>query len=111
MKIATGANGDSSRPEDINERIRCRQRSTLPRPSSHSAVQPQVTQRLGHLPMAILPSPDSVAREAVWEAQVLTYLNGLSLVIGLIIGSGIFSSPAQVNTNAGSPGASLLSGW
>ena len=38
----------------------------------------------------------------------LTYLNGLSLVVGLIIGSGIFSSPAQVNTNAGSYGASLL---
>ena len=38
----------------------------------------------------------------------LTYLNGLSLVIGLIIGSGIFSSPSQVNANAGSPGASLL---
>ncbi|KAF2084383.1 amino acid transporter [Saccharata proteae CBS 121410] len=38
----------------------------------------------------------------------LTYLNGLSLVIGLIIGSGIFSSPSQVNVNAGSPGASLL---
>lgn len=38
----------------------------------------------------------------------LTFLNGLSLVIGLIIGSGIFSSPSQVNTNAGSPGASLL---
>ncbi|KAF2840446.1 large neutral amino acids transporter small subunit 2 [Patellaria atrata CBS 101060] len=38
----------------------------------------------------------------------LTYLNGLSLVIGLIIGSGIFSSPAQVNMNAGSPGASLI---
>lgn len=38
----------------------------------------------------------------------LTYMNGLSLVIGLIIGSGIFSSPSQVNKNAGSPGASLL---
>lgn len=40
--------------------------------------------------------------------KTLTFLNGLSLVIGLIIGSGIFSSPSQVNTNAGSPGASLL---
>jgi amino acid transporter len=40
--------------------------------------------------------------------KTLTYTNGLSLVVGLIIGSGIFSSPAQVNMNAGSPGASLL---
>ncbi|KAF2471145.1 uncharacterized protein BDR25DRAFT_342499 [Lindgomyces ingoldianus] len=40
--------------------------------------------------------------------KTLTYLNGLSLVVGLIIGSGIFSSPSQVNKNAGSPGASLL---
>jgi amino acid transporter len=38
----------------------------------------------------------------------LTYLNGLSLVVGIIIGSGIFASPSQVNSNAGSPGASLI---
>ncbi|KAK5163573.1 uncharacterized protein LTR77_010522 [Saxophila tyrrhenica] len=38
----------------------------------------------------------------------LTYLNGLSLVVGLIIGSGVFSSPASVNSNAGSPGAALV---
>jgi amino acid transporter len=38
----------------------------------------------------------------------LTFLNGLSLVVGLIIGSGIFSSPSQVIKNAGSPGASLI---
>ncbi|KAL9615919.1 MAG: hypothetical protein Q9160_009145 [Pyrenula sp. 1 TL-2023] len=40
--------------------------------------------------------------------KTLTYLNGLSLVIGLMIGSGIFSSPSQVNSHVGSPGASLL---
>lgn len=40
--------------------------------------------------------------------KTLTFLNGLSLVVGLIIGSGIFSSPAQVNLNAGSYGASLI---
>ncbi|KAI0011102.1 amino acid permease-domain-containing protein [Xylariaceae sp. FL0662B] len=40
--------------------------------------------------------------------KTLTYLNGLGLIIGLIIGSGIFASPSQVNVNVGSPGASLL---
>lgn len=38
----------------------------------------------------------------------ITYFNGISLVVGLIIGSGIFSSPSQVSVNAGSPGASLV---
>lgn len=40
--------------------------------------------------------------------KTLTYLNGLSLIVGLIIGSGIFSSPSQVNVNVGSPGAALI---
>ena len=40
--------------------------------------------------------------------KTLTYLNGLSLVIGLMIGSGIFSSPSQVGSQVGSPGAALL---
>lgn len=38
----------------------------------------------------------------------LTYLNGLSLIVGSVIGSGIFSSPSQVNINTGSAGASLV---
>ncbi|KAJ6259678.1 hypothetical protein Dda_5316 [Drechslerella dactyloides] len=42
------------------------------------------------------------------KQKSITYLNGLSLVVGLQIGSGIFSSPAQVNSNAGSPGAALI---
>lgn len=40
--------------------------------------------------------------------KTLTYFNGVSLGVGLIIGSGIFSSPSQVNANAGSPGAALV---
>ncbi|KAL4899249.1 hypothetical protein BDW74DRAFT_171622 [Aspergillus multicolor] len=40
--------------------------------------------------------------------KTLTYINGLSLVVGLVIGSGIFSSPSQVNANAGSPGGALI---
>ncbi|RPA72152.1 amino acid transporter [Ascobolus immersus RN42] len=38
----------------------------------------------------------------------LTFINSLALLLGLQIGSGIFSSPSQVNNHAGSPGAALL---
>lgn len=48
------------------------------------------------------------AGQSLERHKSLTYLNGLSLVVGLIIGSGIFSSPASVNSNAGSPGAALV---
>lgn len=58
------------------------------------------------------PSTVSLDRRAALQSleknKTLTYLNGLSLVVGLVIGSGIFSSPAQVNSHAGSPGASLI---
>ncbi|PLB49514.1 amino acid/polyamine transporter [Aspergillus steynii IBT 23096] len=63
---------------------------------------------------APLGAPSALDREAgvadgsLERNKTLTYLNGLSLVVGLIIGSGIFSSPSQVNVNAGSPGASLI---
>ncbi|MBE3042848.1 amino acid permease, partial [Candidatus Bathyarchaeota archaeon] len=46
--------------------------------------------------------------ESLEKRKTLTYLNGLSLVVGLIIGSGIFSSPSQVSSNVGSPGAALV---
>ena len=47
-------------------------------------------------------------QQSLEKNKSLTFLNGLSLVVGLIIGSGIFSSPASVNSNVGSPGASLI---
>lgn len=40
--------------------------------------------------------------------KTLTYLNGLSLIVSLIIGSGIFSSPSQVSSRVGSTGAALI---
>lgn len=61
---------------------------------------------------APLGAPTALDREgsdgSLERNKTLTYLNGLSLIVGLIIGSGIFSSPSQVNSNAGSPGASLI---
>lgn len=65
---------------------------------------------------APLGAPTSAARHSggglggasLEKHKTLTYLNGLGLIIGLIIGSGIFSSPSQVNSNVGSPGAALI---
>ena len=51
---------------------------------------------------------DGLGGGSLEKHKTLTYMNGLSLIVGLIIGSGIFSSPSQVNLNAGSPGASLI---
>ena len=38
----------------------------------------------------------------------LTFLNGLAIVLGLQIGSGIFSAPSQVSHHVSSPGAGVL---
>ncbi|KAL4871987.1 hypothetical protein BDV12DRAFT_183279 [Aspergillus spectabilis] len=63
---------------------------------------------------APLGAPSALDRErgvgdgSLERNKTLTYLNGLSLVVGLVIGSGIFSSPSQVNANAGSPGGALI---
>ncbi|EMC96741.1 hypothetical protein BAUCODRAFT_70153 [Baudoinia panamericana UAMH 10762] len=54
------------------------------------------------------PNFDLGGQQSLEKHKSLTFLNGLSLVVGLIIGSGIFSSPASVNSNAGSPGAALI---
>lgn len=67
----------------------------------------------GYAPVGA-PSVSSLERYAglrdgsLEKHKSLTYMNGLSLIVGLIIGSGIFSSPSQVNFNAGSPGAALI---
>ncbi|KAI9893588.1 MAG: hypothetical protein M1814_006384 [Vezdaea aestivalis] len=77
-----------------------------------SALYPLTSTSAGtYAPLgAALPasSSDPSGSLSLERQKTLTYLNGLSLVVGLIIGSGIFSSPSQVNVNAGSPGASLI---
>ena len=67
----------------------------------------------GYLPVGAPSSATFAPNErfgggSLEKYKSLTYLNGLSLLIGLIIGSGIFSAPSQVNSNVGSPGASLI---
>jgi len=63
---------------------------------------------LGAPTSASLDGGNAINGGSLEKHKSLTYLNGLSLIVGLIIGSGIFSSPSQVNANAGSPGASLI---
>ena len=42
------------------------------------------------------------------QGQSLTFINGLALVLGLQIGSGIFYAPSQVSNHVPSPGAAVL---
>ncbi|QUC22599.1 uncharacterized protein UV8b_06840 [Ustilaginoidea virens] len=54
------------------------------------------------------PGGGALGGGSLEKRKTLTYLNGLSLVIGLMIGSGIFSSPSQISAKVGSPGAALV---
>ncbi|KAL4782294.1 amidase signature domain-containing protein [Aspergillus varians] len=65
----------------------------------------------GYVPLgapSALGGESGVGDGSLERNKTLTYINGLSLVVGLVIGSGIFSSPSQVNANAGSPGGALV---
>jgi Amino acid permease len=63
---------------------------------------------LGAPSLASLDRHHGLIDDSLEKNKSLTYLNGLSLIVGLMIGSGIFSSPSQVVAHAGSPGASLV---
>ena len=53
-------------------------------------------------------SADSVEGQPATFSRQLNAFNGYALLIGVIVGSGIFASPAAVDTNVPSPGAALL---
>ena len=75
----------------------------------NSALFPLSSSGNGYTALGTPSTPNfESGAQSLERHKSLTYLNGLSLVIGLIIGSGIFSSPASVNSNAGSPGAALV---
>ena len=77
----------------------------------NSALFPLSSSGAGYTSLGTPSTPTydlGAGAQSLERNKSLTYLNGLSLVVGLIIGSGIFSSPASVNSNAGSPGAALI---
>ncbi|KAI0045257.1 hypothetical protein FA95DRAFT_1607876 [Auriscalpium vulgare] len=55
-----------------------------------------------------MTQPTEPGRRAVAQEKTLGLINGISLVVGLQIGSGIFSTPGVVVANTGSVGASLI---
>ncbi|PVH95684.1 amino acid transporter-like protein [Periconia macrospinosa] len=52
-------------------------------------------------------TPQSSSRHGTFAAQ-LGALDGFALLISIVIGSGVFSSPGPVDANVSSPGAALL---
>lgn len=51
---------------------------------------------------------DETQPSEFFRGQSLTFINGLALVLGLQIGSGIFYAPSQVSNHVPSPGAAVL---
>ena len=88
----------SSTPLTSPEAPLPRSRSISPTPPRYSTTNPRPDS----------PASDLELEEPLKKHQTVTYWQGVSLVIGRQIGSGIFSAPSLVNRNAGSLGASLL---
>lgn len=74
--------------------------------SSHGIEQDDVTiavtQRLEPVDIVTFDSTTQVLRRS------LNFFDGLGIIVGIIIGSGIFSSPGLALERSGSPGACLL---
>ena len=67
--------------------------------SSPTSVSPRISE-----PLII----DDTQPSEFLQGQSLTFINGLALVLGLQIGSGIFYAPSQVSSHVPSPGAAVL---
>lgn len=59
-------------------------------------------------PFSGLADPISGREHSLKKTKKLKYIHGLALVVGLQIGSGIFASPNQISSHAGSPGLALI---
>ncbi len=82
--------------------------------SSYGEHEPRYSEDLNSSPTSVsarisepLITDDTQPSEFV-QGQSLTFINGLALVLGLQIGSGIFYAPSQVSNHVPSPGAAVL---
>lgn len=80
--------------------------STLPSEGSHEDQLPKLTQETE--PLLGRSSSAASSHSSQQPAKQLTTRHAFAVLVTLQIGSGIFASPAQVDSNVPSPGAALL---
>lgn len=73
----------------------------------HDADSPSGVVLLDRSPLEIIPG--SLESKLNGLQRSLTVTDGLGIIVGIIIGSGIFSSPGVTLERAGSPGAAIIS--
>lgn len=97
---------DDASDEDLNDD----QKTFLPSPQIHTlshSRRPSDLFSISEDHLIQLPLTELSHKPTSLEKNV-TFWNGLSLVVGLMIGSGIFASPGPVAQHTGSVGMSLL---
>jgi solute carrier family 7 (L-type amino acid transporter), member 6 len=73
--------------------------------TAQSHLEPLIVQE--ELPHQDLDTSRHSIKSLRGPKGTLTFLNGLALIIGLQIGSGVFSSPAQVSSHVASPAVAI----
>lgn len=72
-----------------------------------TSVSTEAKRRVEELTISQSADPNVPVEESVQMRRTVGLLDGVSIIIGVIIGSGIFISPQGVLEHAGSPGAAL----